>query len=371
MAKEYIWAIGDIHGYSASLEAILHKIKEFQTKKVIFLGDYIDRGPNPKEVLDLVMSYQGDKITLLGDHEMLLLNSIEGEDFKPDAVLEWSKHGYDTTLKAFEAKDVDSLSKVMDKKYFEFLNNLQLFHIESYSTSKKNFNILFSHAGPFVDYPVDEQLMLKNFVDLMKYMKDKQLKLEDICLNNSDKSLQKGMAFWDNYLYIHGHIRTQYRHNRNRLQYGSKEKEYNYDLSDIPNPLYYPGGAAVFALDVDTGVDIGGKLSAIGFCEDNIDFAKGKIVLKVIQVDSSRRSKNVSTVVYDLSLPFTDEVSWFTNLMRRLFKKKKKKKAESAKHDPHAHGHGHVPTHGHPSAHGHAPAHGHTPDPGHGHEHPH
>jgi hypothetical protein len=364
MAKEYIWAIGDIHGYSSSLEALLHKIKEFQTKRVIFVGDYIDRGPNPKEVLDLVMAYEGDKVTLLGDHEMLLLNSIEGEEFKPDAVLEWSKHGYDTTLKSFDAKDVDELGKKMDKKYSDFLNQLSLFHIEDFSNSKKAFKVLFSHACPFVDFAIDEQLGMKNFADLMEFHKQKQIKLEDSCLNNSDKSLQKGMAFWDNYLYVHGHIRTQYRHNRNRLQYGSKEKEYNYDLSDIPNPLYFPGGAAVFALDTDTGVDIGGKLTAIGFCEDNIDFASGKIILKVIQVDSSRRSKNVSTVVYDLSLPFTDEVSWFTALMRRMFHKKKKKKQEPPKHDAHAHGH---PQHGH--AHPHPHPHG-TPE-GHGGHHAH
>jgi hypothetical protein len=338
MAKEYIWAIGDIHGYSSSLEAILNKIKEFNPKKVIFLGDYIDRGPNPKEVLDIIMSYQGDKVAMLGEHEMLLLNSIEGEGFKPDAVLEWSKHGYDTTLKAFEAKDVDSLGKNIDKKYLDFFNNLKLFHVEEFSSKKKNLKILFSHACPFVDFTIDEQLSLKNFTDHTKFMKEKQLKLEDSCLSNTDKSLQKGMAFWDNYLYVHGGIRTQYRHNRNRLQYGSKEKEYNYDLSDIPNPLYYPGGAAVFALDLDTGVDIGGKLSAVGFSEQDIDFAKGKIILKVIQVDSSRRSKNVSVVAYDLSLPFTDEVSWFNSLIRRIFKKKKKKKQEPAKHD---HGHGH------------------------------
>jgi hypothetical protein len=350
MAKEYIWAIGDIHGYASSLEALLNKTKEFHTKRIIFLGDYIDRGPNPKEVLDIIMNYNGDKVALLGEHEMLMLNSIEGEDFKPDAVLEWSKHGYDTTLKAFDVKDVDSLGKTIDKKYLDFLNNLPLFHTETYSGSKKSLKILFSHACPFIDFTIDEQLTIKNFTDLMNFIKLKQLKFEESCLSNTDKSLQKGMAFWDNYLFVHGHIRTQYRHNRNRLQYGSKEKEYNYDLSDIPNPLYYPGGAAVFAMDADTGVDIGGKLSAIGFSEDNIDFSSGKIVLKIIQVDSSRRSKNVSTVVYDLSLPFTDEVSWFTGLMRRLFKKKKKKKPEPVKHEHtqgHAQGHGHGHSHHH------------------------
>jgi hypothetical protein len=124
---------------------------------------------------------------------------------------------------------------------------------------------------------------------------------------------------------IHGHMRTQYRRNRNRLHYGKSGKDYNYDLLDIPNPLYFPGGAAVSALDIDTGIDIGGKLTAIGFSKENIDFKRGKMILKVIQVDSERRSKTINSVVYDMKLPFTDELSGFRKFMSRIFKSKTKR----------------------------------------------
>ncbi|MCX7986825.1 MAG: metallophosphoesterase [Bacteroidales bacterium] len=325
MAKEdYIWAIGDIHGYAVSLRAILNKISEYPFKRLIFLGDYIDRGPEPKEVLDTILSLSYDKVTLMGEHEYLLLSALEGEELKPKAVLEWSKYGYESTLKAFDAADVEGLRKKMDPAYYNFFTSLKLFHTESFEKGDKQFNLLFSHAGPFVDFPLDQQLKIDSYEALLSFMKAKSISFEGCCLLNTDKMLQRNLTAWDNYLLVHGHIRTQYRQNRNRLQFSGKGS-FNFDFSDIPNPLYYPGGAAVSALDIDTGVDVGGKLTAVGFCYDNIDFRKGKINIKVIQADSSRRSRNVNAIVFDLSLPFTDEIGWLGRLLNRIFNTQRKK----------------------------------------------
>ncbi len=175
MAKEeYIWAIGDIHGHSLSLKAILEKIEQYNNKTLIFLGDYIDRGPNPKEVLDIIMSLN-NKIALMGEHEYLLLSSLEGEQQKPEIILEWSKYGYETTLKDFEASDVESLNKNLDAKYKDFLQSLAIFHTEKFSSSKKDFDLLFSHAGPFPDIPLSEQLNIKNFKDYNSFLESKRL----------------------------------------------------------------------------------------------------------------------------------------------------------------------------------------------------
>jgi len=331
MAKnEYIWAIGDIHGYAASLRAVLNKIGEYPTRRIIFLGDYIDRGPEPREVLDTVIALSEEKVTLLGEHEYMMLSALEGENIQPKAVLEWSKHGYESTLKAFDASDVETLKKNIESKYLQFFNSLALFHTETFEKGDKQFNLLFSHAGPFLENPLDEQFAIRSFDDLMGYMRKKEIPFEGCCLLNNDKLLQRNLTAWDGYLLVHGHIRTQYRQNRNRLQYSGKGK-FNFDFSDIPNPLYYPGGAAVAALDIDTGVDVGGKLTAVGFCYDNIDFRKGKIIIKVVQADSSRRSRNVNAIVFDLSLPFTDEIGWLGRLLNRLFAPSKKSKKNTQK----------------------------------------
>lgn len=336
MAKsEYIWAIGDIHGYNQSLQAVLNAISSYNNKKLIFVGDYIDRGPEPKDVLDTITNIKEEKVTLLGEHEFLLLNAIEGEASNPKAVLEWSKHGYENTLKAYEAHDVESLKAKIDKHHLEFINNLQLFHTETIGSGKKQLNLLFSHAGPFLDFSLEEQLKMQHYKDFRNYMNSKNIAIEDNCLNNDDRLLQKSLSIWDGYLLVHGHFRTQYRQNKNRLQYASKDKDYNYDMSDIPNPVYFPGGGAVAALCIDTGVDIGGKLTAVGFSEENIDFNSGKMLLKVVQVDSSRRTKSFHPVTFELTLPFTDEISWFAKLKKSLFHSKKKK----AKPSGHQHHH--------------------------------
>lgn len=321
MAKQdYIWAIGDIHGYASSLKAVTNKILTYPTKKIIFLGDYIDRGPEPRDVLNHILSLPCEVIALLGEHELLLLNAIEGEALKPELVLEWSKFGYETTLRAFNSPDVETLRKNIDNTYLDFFKQLKLFHTESFISGKKSLNLLFSHAGPFLYFPLDEQLKLQNIYDHNEFLKSKNLTFSESCLMNKDSELQRNITAWDNYLLIHGHFRTMYRQNKNRLQYSDKKMLFNYDFSDVPNPIYYPGGAVVAALDIDTGIDVGGKLSAVGFSYENINFGKGRINIKVIQADSSRRTKNIQPIVFDLTLPFTDELNWFSKLLNNIFK---------------------------------------------------
>ena len=71
--------IGDIHGHSQSLESILVKlgyknqsgIYRHPSRKVIFLGDFIDRGDYQREVIDIVraMTNAGSALAVMGNHE--------------------------------------------------------------------------------------------------------------------------------------------------------------------------------------------------------------------------------------------------------------------------------------------------------------
>ena len=71
--------IGDIHGHCATLQKLLTQlgyrdhngIWQHHTRKIIFVGDYIDRGPQVRETLQLVkgMSDAGHAIALMGNHE--------------------------------------------------------------------------------------------------------------------------------------------------------------------------------------------------------------------------------------------------------------------------------------------------------------
>ncbi len=71
--------IGDIHGYSEPLEELLANLGYQLTdgvycrpdRQVIFLGDFIDRGPNQREVIEIVrpMIDSGTAMAVMGNHE--------------------------------------------------------------------------------------------------------------------------------------------------------------------------------------------------------------------------------------------------------------------------------------------------------------
>jgi serine/threonine protein phosphatase 1 len=78
-------AIGDIHGMAELLTRLLSQIDEWlisadyeKSAQFIFLGDYVDRGPNSKEVLARVRAMQkAGAICLRGNHEQLMILSSE------------------------------------------------------------------------------------------------------------------------------------------------------------------------------------------------------------------------------------------------------------------------------------------------------
>src|SRR5687768_4435629 len=71
--------VGDIHGHAQPLKELLHKMDykeehgvwQHPHRKVIFVGDYIDRGPAIRETLQIVRSMEqtGNAIALMGNHE--------------------------------------------------------------------------------------------------------------------------------------------------------------------------------------------------------------------------------------------------------------------------------------------------------------
>jgi serine/threonine protein phosphatase 1 len=79
--------IGDTHGMAAKLENLLGQIDRWcaanaraELRQLIFLGDYIDRGPDSRRVLQIVQCLQAKGATCLrGNHEQLMLRATESE----------------------------------------------------------------------------------------------------------------------------------------------------------------------------------------------------------------------------------------------------------------------------------------------------
>jgi len=97
---DLIYAIGDIHGRNDLLARLLEKIeadRDGEDAKIVFLGDYIDRGPDSSGVLDTLINRTGfehlDAYFLKGNHEATLLDFLDRKPIGPS----WADFGaYDT-----------------------------------------------------------------------------------------------------------------------------------------------------------------------------------------------------------------------------------------------------------------------------------
>ena len=81
---EKIFAIGDIHGTADKLRALMEKIPiDYSSDILVFIGDYIDRGPSSFEVVDYLVELKKeypDIVFLKGNHEDMLQKYLAGTD---------------------------------------------------------------------------------------------------------------------------------------------------------------------------------------------------------------------------------------------------------------------------------------------------
>lgn len=94
---DYI-AIGDIHGLDDTLAALLARLPAEGT--LVFLGDYLDRGPAVKDVLERLMALAQTRpcVFLRGNHEDMALKALAGD---VEALGTWRMNGGDTTLASY------------------------------------------------------------------------------------------------------------------------------------------------------------------------------------------------------------------------------------------------------------------------------
>ena len=96
-----ILAIGDIHGCTAALEAVVAAADPQAEDTVITLGDYTDRGPDSRGTIDFLIEL-GRRCTLvplLGNHDWVVLELAAGH---MDTFGNWLTYGGDTTLASYD-----------------------------------------------------------------------------------------------------------------------------------------------------------------------------------------------------------------------------------------------------------------------------
>lgn len=152
-----IFAVGDIHGMYELLIKLHQKIMDHSAQydephTVIFLGDYIDRGKQSKEVLDFLMTepFTGfEHIYLKGNHEEMIMQTTTGYYNDVNHFLD---NGGKNTCESFKISsnrlydDIDWWKRTL-APYATWLNKLKLYH--------KIPGYLFVHAGIHPDFYQD------------------------------------------------------------------------------------------------------------------------------------------------------------------------------------------------------------------------
>ena len=136
-----IFAIGDIHGCLGKLQSLIQNINADPEKDtIVFIGDYIDRGSAPREVVDYVIKLKAEYknvVCLLGNHEYMFLRYLDGLDEEM-----YLCNGGSATLLAYAI----SLSETPRKRKAKIpREHLKFF--ESLLPHYETDNYIFVHAG--------------------------------------------------------------------------------------------------------------------------------------------------------------------------------------------------------------------------------
>jgi len=146
------YAIADIHGCCKTFHALLEKMRIKRSDNLYLLGDYIDRGPDGKGVLDTIMTLDCNVSALKGNHEdMWLRASAQSDD--PFGSAEyfrlWMENGGQATLRSFAGIDT--------APYLAFLRDLPPFiELDDFLLVHAEFD--FSLSDPFGEAGIDSML---------------------------------------------------------------------------------------------------------------------------------------------------------------------------------------------------------------------
>lgn len=145
-----LYAIGDVHGCVGSLRALLDRLAPTADDHLVFVGDYIDRGPDSKGVLDLLIDLRARvRCTFLrGNHEALMLAYLDGADVNgvPGSEL-WSINGGHQTLGSY----TDDAGRVrIPQAHIDFLRATKLYYDHP--------DFFFVHAGLRPELTIEENL---------------------------------------------------------------------------------------------------------------------------------------------------------------------------------------------------------------------
>ncbi len=141
------FVVGDIHGHAELLRDMMARL--FDAKHptsedtLVFVGDYVDRGPDSKGVVEQVLAlrdggWPGKVVALKGNHEALMLDWIAPEPALDPAV--WIQNGgYDTIVSYTGGSFTRDWSGSIPAEHREFFDNLPTYYEDEHG--------IYVHAG--------------------------------------------------------------------------------------------------------------------------------------------------------------------------------------------------------------------------------
>ena len=166
------WAIGDIHGCHKELMALYDKLLKagLRPKKdvVVFIGDYIDRGPDSKKVVSQLIKWHKEYphwVFLYGNHEDIFKNWIDGGQ-KYEESSQWScflSNGGKETLKSYGLSE--PIKTGIPKTHIKFLTKetKMMYETDDY---------VFVHGGLVPKLPISEQLSNQTYINAILWARE-------------------------------------------------------------------------------------------------------------------------------------------------------------------------------------------------------
>jgi serine/threonine protein phosphatase 1 len=142
-------AIGDIHGCINALRSLVDFVGFRHDDTIVTLGDYVDRGPDSRAVLELMIALgqTHEHVPLRGNHEIMMLDARH----KKSWLRPWLSYGGEATLRSYSAsKDEPGSFDDVPDAHFDFLEN----KLQSYYECESHF---FVHANADANTPLIDQ----------------------------------------------------------------------------------------------------------------------------------------------------------------------------------------------------------------------
>lgn len=141
-------AIGDIHGCHTALNTLLDLVRPARDDLVVALGDYVDRGPQSRESMDLLLELEQQcrLVALLGNHEEMMLKAVESSV----NLSGWLMYGGAETLASYEIAPEKYTLEALPVAHRDFL-------VERCHDWFETDTCQFVHAGFDPKLPLEKQ----------------------------------------------------------------------------------------------------------------------------------------------------------------------------------------------------------------------